>query len=106
MRTPTTKRMARASSAVLLIAAAMTAASCSATPQAPTQAPAQTPAQAPKGVEQIVEGRCFGCHPIAKALNWKAPNADAAGKLLDRMVGHGANLTAAERSTLIAYFVR
>ncbi len=102
MHAPTTKRTARACAALLLMAAALAVTACSATPRTPAQAPTQAPSR----VEEIVEARCFGCHPVAKALNWKAPSTDAAEKLLDRMVGHGANLTAAERSALIAYFVK
>ena len=102
MHAPMATRTARARAALLLMAATMTVAACSPTPGVP----AQGSNQAPSRVKEIVEARCFGCHPVARALNWKAPSSGAAGKLLDRMVGHGANLTAAERSALIAYFVR
>jgi len=57
-------------------------------------------------VERIVEDHCRGCHSASKALRWRTKDAAQAKKIVDAMVDRGADLTRAERATLITYYLR
>ena len=54
----------------------------------------------------IIQASCRSCHPAAFALQYRTASAGRAKALLDRMVRHGARLSAPAEQTLINQFIR
>jgi len=82
------------------IAATMVAASIACVACAPVDP------DAPDAVKRVMAEECWGCHSSTKAMGWKASSRSAAEAMIDRMIGHGAELSPAEKEILISYFLR
>ena len=73
--------------------------------QTATPAPAPT-SSAVADATGVIARRCGSCHSPDQALQFRAGSAAEAQALIDSMKQRGAQLTAQEEQTLVAYFTR
>jgi hypothetical protein len=84
------------------------AASSGSSSETPTQSsPTPTPtATAATDAVAIINQRCSTCHSADPALSFRAGGTAEATALVDDMIQRGAQVTAAEKQTLVQYFTQ
>jgi len=75
------------------------------TPVAPVEPPAPAPTEPPVVAisgQTLMEERCGSCHAIERVTG-KTGTFEDWGKIVDRMITHGAKLTDEERAILVQF---
>ena len=73
----------------------------------PSSSPTPTPTtSATTDAVAIIDQRCSTCHPVDKALGFRAGSAAEARALIDTMVQRGAQVTPEEQQALVRYFTQ
>lgn len=98
--------------AALLVVGLGLLVACSASPSQPASAPAQptTASSAPQGAPAadgaaLMNERCTVCHTTDR-IKKASKTQDEWNATVTRMIGHGAKLTDAEKTVLVAYLAK